>query len=137
MMALSQLTVLRAIEGDLAATNELTSAPRDEVVRLSRSMGTLTVTADAAARVLRQAAARSDLAAAAAGWSRLARNGLLQPGSRDHFDVDYDPEQEDAIAEAVLRLDDLPEDPIGADELHRLLAALGPAGGSDGRQPDV
>lgn len=123
-MALSEPTVMRAIDGDLAATTELVSAPRDAIVQLARSMGTLTVTADAAARVLRQAAGQPELAAAAAEWSRLARNGLLRTGSRDHFDVDYDPQNEDAVAEAVLRLDRLPEEPISPGELRELLAAL-------------
>lgn len=123
-MGISADTVRQAVAGDLDATMALVAASRQELTPLMSSVGTLTVTATAAERVLREAAAERARAAAAVQWSRLARNGLLQPGSRDVFQVEYAAECEDAIAEAVLRLDDLPEYPIGPEELTDLLAGL-------------
>lgn len=123
-MGITEATVHRAIAGDLGATADVVEAPREEILHLARRVGTLAVTGAAAERVLREAASRPECAAIAAHWSRLARNGLLQPGSRDRFDVRYDPAHEDAVAAAVLRLDDLPELPISADELEELLDAL-------------
>lgn len=124
-MSLTNDLVARAVGGDLDATRAVVDWPRAELIELMRHAQPLTVTRVAAASVVQAAAPGPSRSADAASWSRLVRTGLTAPGSRDFFCIEYEPACEDAIAEIVLRLDDLPEQPLSAEEADTLIASLG------------
>jgi hypothetical protein len=124
--------LVRLVSGDTDALESLARVPQEQLMQ-SASGTELVVRAEAVAKVLRSLSARSIDAEAAQRWASFVRRGFFEGRSSDKhvkpISIDYDDAYEDAISEAVSRIDEIGDvidgDVPDATETDLLLYSLG------------
>jgi hypothetical protein len=122
-------TALAAVlAGDVASMASLREVPQQELA--AAADGPLLLTRDAVVRVLRSYSAGEFSDAAVQSWASFVRRGYVAGGGGQPvhaLPIDWEAAHEDAMAEAIERLDELGEPVDGTlreGELDELLAAL-------------
>jgi hypothetical protein len=124
--------LLRLVSGDTDVLQSLAQVPHEELAR-SASGTELIVRAEAVAKVLRSLSAQSISAQTAQQWASFVRRGhfegISSDGSIMPIPIDYDEVREDAIVEAISRMDEIGDiidgDVPGKAETQLLLRSLG------------
>jgi hypothetical protein len=119
-----------AVAGDVQAFARLEAAPHGDLRAAAKRTTPLSVDSAAVGSILRRLRDGEITAAQAQRWSSFVRRGYV--ASRAHgpispIEIDIDPDAEDAIVEAVSRLDEIGDSVDGAiegNELTSLLRAL-------------
>ncbi len=124
--------IARAVEGDMRAFSALQAGPVEQVRARDASLSTWTLTAKAVAGVLSALRGGALSERRAQQWATFVRWGILttdrHPTTIDTgIDVEFESAHEDAIADALARLDELGDSidgEIGPEEMDALIATL-------------
>jgi hypothetical protein len=129
--SLSNSDLIRILSGEAAHVDVLKGHRQAEIIRLAEGLplADLTIKASAVTRVLTDLGHMKIAAEQAQAWASFVRRGYISTDNEpvQPIDVPYQADREEAIGEAISRLDelgDLIDGTISDDELQHLIETL-------------